>query len=129
LIVAGLVGAGILYRILRLIHRAFRIEPFNIEVSRHEVAYPDLPPELDGITLCQLSDLHIGPRPLNEAAIAQAVRSIHADLFLFTGDMIRGRSGPADFLRWLDSLGDSARPAVAIFGNAEHKKRLDPDEI
>lgn len=123
ILLAAIAGAAALAAAARLRHYAVHVEPNRIEVTRHDVAFPDLPPQLDGMTICQVSDLHIttlgGGR--NASAIADALRQIDADLYVFTGDMIYRQDGIAAFFRWFDALGDAVRPAVAIRGNAEHK--------
>lgn len=110
-----------LYFIHRLFHYMARVEPFNIEVTRHEVCSAELPRELDGFTICQLSDLHISSKPRNRETIAEAVRDIRADLYVLTGDMIYDEPGIEAFLRWFDEISDAIRPTIAILGNAEHK--------
>lgn len=111
--------------IARLYLHMTRIEPQLVEVTRHEVSWPDLPPELDGLTLCQISDPHVGFRTSNLQAVAAAIRGVKADLWLFTGDMILGSGGMEAFLQWFDDLGGITLPAIAILGNAEHKEGLD----
>ncbi len=125
----GLIHLSALLVIHRLYHYMARVEPFNIEVTRHEVASPCLAPELDGFTICQLSDLHISAKPRNREKIADAVRGIQADLFVLTGDLIFGQAAVPAFLEWLDELGDAIRPAVAILGNAEHKVQINAQEL
>jgi predicted MPP superfamily phosphohydrolase len=102
-------------------HYVVKAEPNRIEISRHEVSYPDLPTELDGFIICQVSDTHITAWPRNQQAIAEAIRSVDADLYVLTGDMIFLQSGVEAFFKWFDALGDSIRPAVAVLGNAENK--------
>jgi predicted MPP superfamily phosphohydrolase len=117
------------YYLIRLIRYMSFVEPFNIEVTRHEVTSPHLPTELDGMTICQISDLHICPKPRNRDRAAEAIRGIRADLFVLTGDMIYGGPGIAAFLEWIDRLGSSLLPAVAVLGNAEHKPKIRTNDI
>ncbi len=111
--------------VLGLALYARRIEPSRIEITRHEVAYVDLPPSLDGITICQLSDLHLAGEKRQEDYVAAAIRAVRADLFVLTGDMIHGHKGIPRLLRWLADVGDSAAPAVAVPGNGEHRAGVD----
>src|SRR5437868_8532177 len=119
--VPAFVGLALLIALLWLRRYMTHVEAARIEVTRHEVFSPDLPAELDGFTLCQVSDLHITARPRHESEIAEAIRAVDADLYVLTGDMIFLQSGVRAFFRWLDSLGPAIRPAVAVIGNAEHK--------
>jgi predicted MPP superfamily phosphohydrolase len=115
--------------LLALIRYMRDIEPRRIETTFHEVIAKDLPPQLDGLTICQVSDLHITAHGRHEDAIAQAIRCVHADLYVLTGDMILFQEGIAAFFRWLDAMGDSLRPAVAVLGNAEHKSFVRGEEV
>ncbi len=100
---------------------ARHIEPVRVQTTRHEVWSADLPPELDGLTICQITDTHIAGRARPEEAASRAILDVRADLYVFTGDMIYRQRGIPAFFAWLDALGDGVRPAVAVLGNAEHK--------
>jgi uncharacterized protein len=61
-------------------------------IVRIEVPIADLPPELHGFSIAQLSDLHVGrtiKRRYVEAIVA-AVNELHADLVAVTGDVVDG---------------------------------------
>ncbi|MCC6728684.1 MAG: metallophosphoesterase [Chthonomonadales bacterium] len=114
----------------RWTHHYMRVvEPTAVEVTRHEVVSVDLPPALDGMSICQVSDAHLSDPPRNADALAEAIRSVRADLYVLTGDMVYGQAGIAAFFRWLDALGDAVRPAVAVLGNAEHKRHVHTSEV
>lgn len=121
--VAALGGAKWLH------HRMYHVEPHRIQITHHEVPCQDLAPELDGLVIAQVSDTHITPKVRNREAITNAVRSVKADLYVLTGDMILGQAGIQEFCNWFDALGDEIRPAVAILGNAEHKKVVHTPDI
>jgi hypothetical protein len=110
-------------------HYAIHVEPNRVEITRHEVACPDLPPELDGLVIAQVSDLHITAKRRNQEALAAAVRAVEADLYVLTGDMIFLQTGVAPFFQWADALGDAMRPAIAVLGNAENKTYVDRGSV
>src|SRR5207244_600849 len=110
-------------------HRMYHVEPSQVEITHHEVSFEDLPLELDGFTICQVSDPHIAARRRNQKEIADAIRTVRADLYALTGDMIYRQSGIASFFRWFDDLGCSIRPAIAILGNAENKTHVRTEEV
>jgi predicted MPP superfamily phosphohydrolase len=65
-------------------------EPHRLKVERLSLAFPDLPPGLDGLRLVQLSDLHRG-YVVGEQEIERAVAVANAlapDLFVLTGDYV-----------------------------------------
>jgi len=61
----------------------FRIRPI-------EVTLPQLPPELDGLTIAHVSDIHLGrfTRLPMVRRVIDATNALKADLVLFTGDLI-----------------------------------------
>jgi hypothetical protein len=88
-----------------------------------ELPVPDLPPDLEGFTVVQLSDLHAGSRPsFNLRALRNAVdetRRLAPDLVAITGDLVTGASRR-------DALYDELRRlplscgAFAVLGNHDH---------
>ncbi|MGO9097868.1 MAG: metallophosphoesterase [Bryobacteraceae bacterium] len=78
---------------------------FGIFVGRHDlrvrevdVPIPDLPRDLDGLRLVQISDIHLSPF-LSERELERAVgmaNELRAHLALVTGDLITGQGDPLD---------------------------------
>ena len=61
-------------------------------VVRVDVPIAGLPDALDGFTIAQVSDVHVGPtikRPYVEA-IVERVNALHADVVAITGDLVDG---------------------------------------
>ena len=58
-----------------------------------DVPISGLPPALDGFTIAQISDIHIGPTIRGDylAAIVQSVNRLDADMVAVTGDLVDGR--------------------------------------
>jgi hypothetical protein len=84
---------------------------------------PDLPPDLDGFTIVQLSDLHAGSRPsLNMRAIRKAVdetRRLAPDLIAISGDLVTGESRLQQLYAELRRL-PACRGVFAVLGNHDH---------
>jgi hypothetical protein len=70
----------------------FRVRRFRIDIL-------DLPPELDGLTIAQVSDVHVGRftsgRVLDR--MVEATNALQADLVLLTGDLINDALADLDF--------------------------------
>jgi len=64
---------------------------FDIHVVKQNLHLPDLPKQLDGLKIVQISDIHLGSYGKNPRAIKEAIKIIkdlHPDLLLFTGDFV-----------------------------------------
>lgn len=61
-------------------------------VVRHEAELPGLPPALDGLTIAQLSDLHLGPTLGREwlEDVVRRTNDLQPDLVAITGDLVDG---------------------------------------
>ncbi|MDX2165574.1 MAG: metallophosphoesterase, partial [Deltaproteobacteria bacterium] len=71
---------------------------YDFRVEERELRIPGLPPELDGLRVAHLSDIHVGgamdrDRLLRVAALTNAARP---DLVLHTGDFLTHRAGDFD---------------------------------
>jgi predicted MPP superfamily phosphohydrolase len=66
----------------------WQIERFRIR--RLEIALRQLPPELDGLTIAHVTDLHVGQFTTGDVLdhIVAATNDLRADLVLYTGDLI-----------------------------------------
>jgi len=67
-------------------------------VERVDVPVANLPPELDGLRIAQLSDIHIGDyMPPREIARAVAMANdLRPDISFVTGDFVNGEGDPLD---------------------------------
>ncbi|THF74063.1 metallophosphoesterase [Cohnella fermenti] len=70
------------------------VEPRRLQVTRHTVASPHLPPGFDGKTILQFSDVHIGHYySLNRLKrLAARINEMQPDIVAFTGDLYDARS-------------------------------------
>ena len=63
---------------------------YGRRIRKFNLAIPELPPQLDGMTIAHVSDTHIGKflHPSRLPAIADDINRLNADFILFTGDLI-----------------------------------------
>jgi predicted MPP superfamily phosphohydrolase len=74
----------------------FAAERLNYQVHRIEIPMANLPPALDGMTILQISDIHLSGY-MTRSAVRRAVdmaNELRADLAVVTGDFITGSSDP-----------------------------------
>ncbi len=98
----------------------------HLQVDHVPLAWPDLPPALDGLRIAQLSDLHVCawmPRSLlQEAARLAVAQAPH--LIVLTGDYISGRRHAERYARIAaESMADLRAPlgVYAILGNHDYE--------
>jgi hypothetical protein len=104
------------------------VAAFGIAIGRSQyrvaevrVPAPNLPPDLDGVTIVQISDIHLGSF-LSEAELARVIdmaNETKADLAVVTGDLISFAGDPLDqALRQVARL-KSERGIFGCHGNHE----------
>lgn len=107
---ALLTGAGVGYSRKQL--REFRIRPIG-------VALPGLPPELDGLRIALVSDLHVGTFTNGQTVkrVVEETSRLDADLVLLPGDLIN--NALADLSDALDAVSNmqSRHGAYLCVGN------------
>jgi predicted MPP superfamily phosphohydrolase len=103
-------GAGVAYSPTQL--REFRIRPMD-------VALPGLPPELDGLRIALVSDLHVGTFTSGQIVrrVVEETSRLDADLVLLPGDLIN--NALADLSDALDAVSNmqSRHGAYLCVGN------------
>ncbi|MBC7910259.1 MAG: metallophosphoesterase [Pyrinomonadaceae bacterium] len=102
--------------------RAALAEPYMLSVERHEIALRRLPPELDGLRIVQLSDIHHSPFT-GRSQIMHAIEtanSLEPDIIALTGDYVS--HDPSYASPCAEMLGRlRARHGVyAVLGNHDH---------
>ena len=84
-----------------------------------------MPPELDGLRIAHLSDLHLGVPSRGRRAVHDAVDWVlerKPDLVCVTGDLVSRRSGMPELERLLGEIG----PCYVVLGNHDFADSRDP---
>ena len=103
---------------------AWRVEPHWVEVVRRDLPILGLPPALQGQTLVQLSDLHVGPE-VDDGYLADCfalVNELEPAVVAITGDFMtcdRDEQLPRT-LRLLERLRPGRLGSVAVLGNHDY---------
>lgn len=102
----------------------WRVEPHWLELTYPGLPIRGLPRELEGCTLAQISDLHVGPRVDDEYIVEslQRVQKLLPDFVVFTGDWItyRSQNQLAQLRRITDHLPHGRFGTVGILGNHDY---------
>jgi uncharacterized protein len=85
----------------------------KIEVHRHDIAAPWLPARLRGLTITQVSDIHLGRhyRPYMLPRMVELANGLGGDLVMVTGDVV-------------DTSNDFLPPALDAIEQLEHRHGL-----
>lgn len=100
------------------------VEPHWVQYRRVRLPLPGLPSSLDGATLVQFSDLHVGPR-VSDAylrGVFRTVAGLQPDLVVVTGDFI-SFDGAGCLRQLTDVLQDFPRGRLggfAVLGNHDY---------
>ena len=108
----------------------------QLVVREVDASIPGLPPEFDGLSIAQVSDLHVGPHTSRRFLdrVAQTVRDLAPDVIAVTGDLVDDRA--EDVAAYAAALGRLEAPlgVFMIAGNhdvyagwdsVEHRLRRD----
>ncbi len=117
-VLGGSVGLG-LY--------AWRIEPHWVEFVHRPLPITRLPSALEGTTLAQVSDLHVGP-DVDSGYLIDVLRDVEAikpDIVVFTGDFItyRGKGVLDELGRVLEHFPCGRLATVGALGNHDSGQR------
>ncbi len=120
----GLIGAGFAAAAATTVD-GWGLEPRRLDLVRHDVLVPGLPPALAGLRIAQVSDVHLPGTPETAELAAAAIERERPEVVVLTGDMVE----QAGALPALAELGPRLRGTVgtfAVFGNWEYKARISP---
>ncbi len=114
---AGCAGLAVL-----ILGCAAWLEARNLGVTRLEIPLQGLPPEMDGFSIVQVSDLHYGMLVENGQLmlVVQRVNELKPDLVVITGDLVdEGVSHMEEMAQPLGQL-KSRHGVLAVTGNHEY---------
>lgn len=95
---------------------------YNYKVIKHTLHFDDLPAAFDGFKLLQISDVHAGSFN-NPKAVQRGINLInqqHADLFVFTGDLVNNKA--EEIKPWISYFSQIKAPygQFSILGNHDY---------
>lgn len=112
---------------------AWRIEPHWVTTVVRDLPIVGLPNELEGCTLVQVSDLHVGPVVDQDylAETLEQVSAIEADLIAITGDFMtcEGNEQVEPVLAVLEHLQAPPLGILAIMGNHDYGYNWSRNEV
>jgi predicted MPP superfamily phosphohydrolase len=118
-LIDGRIAAAIVIAIVGSLLLAGYLGSKSLVVREVDASIPGLPAEFDGLSIAQVSDLHVGPhtsrRFLNR--VVRAVRELTPDVVAVTGDLVDDRA--EDVATYAEALGalDAPLGVFMIAGN------------
>lgn len=101
----------------------WRVEPHWIEIVRRTLPINHLPSTLQGVTLVQLSDLHIGPQ-VDDAYLLHAmelVGELNPDIIVYTGDFVSHHSDlDGNVAKVIPKLAHGRLGTIGVLGNHDY---------
>lgn len=117
---AGMVAGGI--TLAGFVH-GVTVGKYRFRVLSEEVRAPGIGPDLDGLKIVQISDMHLGSFAGDIAPVQKAIDMINAldaDYIVFTGDMVNERASEAEpFIPVVASL-KAKHGKYSVFGNHDY---------
>src|SRR3989442_5087354 len=104
---------------------AFMVEPTAIDVTRHDLPVPGLPPTLAGLRIACITDVHLSHGvPRSARALVARLAAERPEIVLLAGDICNRRDDLATLAAWArDARGSAA--TFATLGNWEHDAGID----
>jgi len=114
LVIVGLLIALFIYGMVR--------GKYAYRVIKHRLYFEDLPPNFDGFTITQISDVHSGSFT-NAQSVQKGIDMIKAqnsDLFVFTGDLVNNKA--EEIKPWIRHFSQIKAPfgQFSILGNHDY---------
>ncbi len=108
---------------------ATQLEPQWIEVTRPHIQISGLPGSLDGVTVAQLGDFHLGPHVSTEQVrrAVEITNALEPDLIVLTGDFVSGSATHSAACAAELAALEAPRGVYAVLGN--HDNWTDPDVV
>jgi uncharacterized protein len=105
------------------------VEPRWLEVTEHTVPVAGLPRTLEGYTIAQLSDVHIGSFGGLHERIVRELATRSPQLVALTGDVLDDAAALPAVRDLVAALAAPSRRVVATLGNWEHWAEVPLDEL
>lgn len=94
----------------------------HLTVSEYEYVSEEVPPELDGFRIVQVSDLHSQFYGFNEKRLADRIAELKPDIIVVTGDVVDSRF--TDYRRARQFFAGAVKIAPVYYVTGNHEARL-----
>src|SRR5687768_13053069 len=97
---------------------SWQIEPFWLDITKQKMPLKNLPPDLNGKTLMQISDIHIGNNFDHNFIIEsfKKAKGYHPDFVVYTGDYVSAHKDQVQFTKLSEVLNHLVHGSIATIG-------------
>ncbi len=99
---------------------AFAIEPRWLEITRHDVPVPGCPSSVEGLSIAQLTDVHLSSLGGLERSVIDALRAARPQIVVITGDAVDSPDKLPVLTQLVGELASSGARLFGLAGNWEH---------
>jgi predicted MPP superfamily phosphohydrolase len=109
-LLGGRIAAGIVLTVVGTLLFAGYLGSKQLVVREVDASIPDLPAEFDGLSIAQVSDLHVGPHTSRRflERVVSTIRGLAPDVIAVTGDLVDDRA--EDVASYASALGQLTAP-------------------
>jgi uncharacterized protein len=109
-LLGGRIAAGIVLTVVGTLLIAGYLGSRQLVVREVDASIPDLPAEFDGLSIAQVSDLHVGPHTSRRflERVVSTIRGLAPDVIAVTGDLVDDRA--EDVASYASALGQLTAP-------------------
>ena len=112
---------------------AWQIEPFWLEFVQHKMPIKNLPNNLNGLKLMQISDMHVGNRFDRQYLIDSLIeaQAMEPDIVVYTGDFVSYESAEQfeQLQEVLNHKVEGKLGTVGILGNHDYGKNWEEEDV
>lgn len=107
--------------LLMLVYGLIR-NPYRYKIFRKDIFLPELPDDLEGIRIVQISDIHAGSllHPDRVARSVSMINDLQPDLVFFTGDLVNTSADEADAIIEVFREVHATHGVYSICGNHDY---------
>jgi len=119
-----IVGLSVLLFIVFVLCYGYFAGRFSYRVHKQDISFYDLPESFDGYRIVQFSDLHVGSlvggHEIEVQKVVDLINAQHADLIVFTGDLVNRSSEELNGLHYMLSALSAPDGVMSILGNHDY---------
>ncbi len=100
----------------------------DVLLSRHDLMVPRLPSSLNGLTIAQVTDVHLPANKIPAARTLELLAQVRPDITVFTGDIVETPHAGEELVTFAQAA-RGRLASYAVIGNWEQDNGLHADQL